>query len=359
MSDVQTAEQLWARAHEHVRRGDFAPAVRDLSTCFQILQALGDPRVYEVHKRWTEVHQLYLEDGARPESSSPAAAPSLEAEAEAAANDGDLDRAIELYTRAAAQSPQNELVRERLQELLQARRRADELVSGTAPPAAAAPPGPAFAEASLEDVALEDVALEDIAHAGAPLSSAAADQAGSAPAGAATLDTAASAEASFADASFEAASSEAASFEAGSLEAARFQAAPFEAGAGGSQAPTAVEADDIVSIETAPPAPTGAADDWSTAPEEPRLPPQPPAAEVAPTMAVEDAPVGMQSLDVPFSVGEAIDSFEADDLPVAGTPSLSPTPTTEALEEQNAVVHDIAFLEELLARVQANRRRAS
>ena len=34
-----------------------------------------------------------------------------------------------------------------------------------------------------------------------------------------------------------------------------------------------------------------------------------------------DAPVGMQSLDVPFSVGEAIDSFQADDLPVGGASS--------------------------------------
>ena len=62
---TQQAEHLWVTAHEHVRRGDFAAATRDLSGCFQILQALKDPRVTEVHKRWTEVHKLYVEDGAR------------------------------------------------------------------------------------------------------------------------------------------------------------------------------------------------------------------------------------------------------------------------------------------------------
>src|SRR5687767_14757807 len=98
MSDVATAEQLWARAHEHVKRGDFAQAVRDLAACFQILQTHNDPRVYEVHRRWTEVHQMYLEDGAREQPAQKAAAnPSVEAEAEAAANAGDLDRAIALY----------------------------------------------------------------------------------------------------------------------------------------------------------------------------------------------------------------------------------------------------------------------
>ena len=65
MSETLTVEELWQRAHELVRRGDFANAVRDLSLCYQTLQERQDPRLYEVHKRWTEVHQMYLEDGAR------------------------------------------------------------------------------------------------------------------------------------------------------------------------------------------------------------------------------------------------------------------------------------------------------
>src|SRR4051812_2489842 len=105
MTDVQTAESLWARAHEHVKRGDFASAVRDLAACFQILQAKNDPRVYEVHRRWTEVHQMYLEDGQRTEAPAAQKAPSVEAEAEAAANAGDLDKAIGLYRQAIQQSP--------------------------------------------------------------------------------------------------------------------------------------------------------------------------------------------------------------------------------------------------------------
>src|SRR5687767_3694905 len=119
---ADTPESLWSRAHEHVKRGEFANAVRDLAACFQMLQAANDPRVYEVHKRWTEVHRMYLEDGQR-QAAAPAAqqqATSVQAEAEAAANAGDLDKAIALYTKASQQAPQNELVRERVQELTQA-----------------------------------------------------------------------------------------------------------------------------------------------------------------------------------------------------------------------------------------------
>ena len=129
---TQQAEALWIRAHEHVRRGEFAPAVRSLAACFKILQQLGDPRLPEVHRRWTEVHALALEDvahqkAAAAKTTSASQTTTLEAEAEAAANSGDLERAIALLERALSERPDNELVRERLSELKNARSRAREL----------------------------------------------------------------------------------------------------------------------------------------------------------------------------------------------------------------------------------------
>lgn len=251
MTETLTVEELWQRAHELVRRGDFANAVRDLSLCYQTLQERQDPRLYEVHKRWTEVHQMYLEDGARISEPPAAAAPSVEAEAESAANAGNLEKAIELYERAARENPSNELVRERLGELRAARARAAELTS----PASAQPARPVVATAEDD---WSDVAVE---------SSPGADQA------VAAVDVAI----------------------------------------------------DIDIAETPKPTPT-----------------------IAPAMAPEDAPVGMQSLDVPFSVGEAIEAQKADELPVVGAPSELPSPAG-----------DVALLEELLARVQASRRRVA
>ncbi len=126
----QQAEALWLRAHESVRRGDFAAAVRDLAACFKLLQALRDPRLAEVHRRWGEVHKMALEEQAqgRAQAAAPSQkAPTLEAEAEAAANAGNLEEAIALYEKALALRPDNELVAERLQELKNARPRAQEL----------------------------------------------------------------------------------------------------------------------------------------------------------------------------------------------------------------------------------------
>ena len=131
---TQQAEQLWVTAHEHVRRGDFASATRDLAACFAILQEHNDPRLAEVHRRWTEVHQLAVEEAAQGKSAPAAAtqqAPNLEAEAEAAVNAGDLDGAIALYERALAQRPDNELIAERLIELRNARPRVAELTSSS------------------------------------------------------------------------------------------------------------------------------------------------------------------------------------------------------------------------------------
>jgi tetratricopeptide (TPR) repeat protein len=244
-SDAKTAEALWARAHDHVKRGDFANAVRDLAQCFQILQALQDPRVYEVHKRWTEVHRMYMEDGQRKPEPVASKAPSLEAEAETAANAGDLDKAIALYRQAQQQNPENELITERLVELTQAKQRADDLVNtkARAPERQPEKPVVVVAEDDWSDVSVEDSGKQP-----------------------------------------------------------------------------------------ASPAPT----------------------DTAPTMAVEDAPVGMQSLDVPFSVGEPIDSFQADDLPVAGAVSTPPERSPEKSPGKSGP-DDVAFLEELLLRVKANR----
>ena len=252
MTETLTVEELWQRAHELVRRGDFANAVRDLSLCYQTLQAQQDPRLYEVHKRWTEVHQLYLEDGARGSEPPAQTNPSVEAEAEAAANAGELERAIELYEVAAAQSPGNELVRERLGELRAARRRALELSS---PPTPAAP-APATARATAAVSARAEDDWSDVA----------------------------------------------------------IESSPEAAGPGTAEPGTA----------------------------EP--------ATTAPAMSPDDAPVGMQSLDVAFSVGEVIESSTADELPVVGAPTLLPGPASLGAPD------DAAFLTELLERVQAHRR---
>lgn len=265
MTETLSAEELWQRAHELVRRGDFANAVRDLALCYQMLQARQDPRLYEVHKRWTEVHQLYLEDGARQSEPPAQSSPSVEAEAEAAANAGDLERAIALYEQAAAQQPGNELVRERLGELRFARARAAELSS---PPVATPASPSARAEDDWSDVAIES----------SPEQRAATDVA---------IDM------------------------ASDVPAAQGPAA---------QEPAAV----TVTPATVTPA------------------------TAAPAMAPEDAPVGMQSLDVPFSVGDAIEASQADELPVVGGATTPPGPAD-----------DVAFLEQLLARVQANRRPAA
>lgn len=254
MSDVARAEQLWTRAHEHVKRGEFAQAVRDLSESFQLLQAANDPRLYEVHRRWTEVHQMYVEDGAREQPRSQTEAnPGIEAEAEAAANSGDLERAISLYEQIVSARPDHDLARERLQELLQARARAHDLATGrSVVPAAAATVG---SEDDWSDIAIDD------SNPGA--------------------------------------------------------ASPVPA--------------------------TAAAD--------------PAQAAIAPAMKPDDAPVGMQSLDVPFSVGTVISTDAAETLPVQGAGTQIPGNAARASDA--APVDDVAFLRALLERVQKNRRAAA
>ena len=162
---ANAAEQLWMRAHEHLNAGNLAQAVRDLAKAYGILKDIGDPRLAQVHKRWTEVHQMYVRqksegapqisaqqaeaaraqqaqaEAARAQAAAQAqpdpiavaeaqfaaqeqererreSAPmSLEEQAETAANMGQLAQAVEIYQRVVAAQPENELVQERLQEL--------------------------------------------------------------------------------------------------------------------------------------------------------------------------------------------------------------------------------------------------
>jgi hypothetical protein len=235
MGEGLSPEQLWARAHEHVTRGDFANGVRDLAQCFELLQANNDARFYEVHKRWTEVHGMYLQAAARE----------LEQQKHAAERT------------AAATAP--------------LATQATRLVPGLASAAHAALGAVDDGEGG------EGLRMAESACGGQPL-------------------------------------------RAGGTAPASAPAAPAAAHDDGSN----------VNIDSGPMAAS----------------PAPPA--TAPAMAVDDAPVGMQSLDVPFSVGDSIDSAEAADL------SVDPDATNAA-----QVAGDVAFLEELLGRVQANRRSPS
>lgn len=127
------AEQLWLRAHEHIRRGNLAQAVRDLAKSFEILKALSDPRLRQVHEKWVSVHKLYKEEKAQGGGHAGAAdAKTLQAQAETAANNGDLPRAITLYQRILGNQPQNELARERLNELKLAQERERQLAQKAA-----------------------------------------------------------------------------------------------------------------------------------------------------------------------------------------------------------------------------------
>jgi colicin import membrane protein len=204
MSDAKAAEKLWLEAHEHVKNGNLAQGVRDLAKCYEMLKALKDPRLPQVHRRWVEVHKLYqarkqqqqaqqqqaaaqqAEQQAAAQAQAAAeaqaqaaaqarqqaaaneaiqvearaqadAAMSLEEHAETAANAGDLDKAVALYERIVTEQPTNELARERLAELRAASGRAAEMSGGARPSpaeAAAVAPGQAApAAAPVDDVA--------------------------------------------------------------------------------------------------------------------------------------------------------------------------------------------------------------
>jgi hypothetical protein len=212
-----------------------------------------------VHKRWTEVHQMYVEDGRRQSQPPLEAARSTEEEAETAANGGDLPKAIALYRELVEKSPGNELVRERLSELEAAHARATQIVT------------PAVAGA-------------------------AAAHARTAAAAPTTTTSAPRAEDDWSD----------------------IAVTPVpRGGAVGAAAEAGAELED--------------------------------AKATAPAMAPEDAPVGMLSLDVSVSVGPSIDAAHADDLPLLGGASSLPAA---------APLDDVAFLQELLRRVESNRRPA-
>lgn len=204
MSDARMAEQLWVKAHELVKAGQLAQAVRDLAKCYELLKAAGDPRLPQVHRRWIEVYKLYQErqkhaqaaqqaapqatSAARPAAknapatqaapahsapaasgppsggqalhaapsaqpaaafqSAPSARPEAEPsaqglrnlgeEAETAANQGNLPKAIALYEQILRLFPQNELAKERLAELRAAHAKAEAMRTARASEDAAA-----------------------------------------------------------------------------------------------------------------------------------------------------------------------------------------------------------------------------
>lgn len=338
MSDIQTAEMLWARAHELVKKGDFASAVRDLAACFQTLQALGDPRVYEVHKRWTEVHQMYLEDGAR-QAAEPQAqvTTSIEAEAEAAANSGDLETALELYQNAAQQNPQNELVRERIAELTAAIRRAEELARGKAAPTTE--PAPQAAPAMSPDDAPVGMQSLDVPFSvGEAIDSFQADELPVEGAATAPPAEAASVDVDFDQVPEEPVERTAMFADVDGYEAERQRRAAAEA----ERAAAAEKA----AAETAA-AETAAAEKAAA---------EKAAAEAAQIAAVERAALAAASHWEQMQAAAAQTapeaSFSLEEDHVEAAPAVD-------LEAENAKVADVAFLEELLARVQANRRHAS
>lgn len=88
-------------------------------------------------------------------------------------------------------------------------------------------------------------------------------------------------------------------------------------------------------------------------------------ATAAPPMAAGDVPIGMQSLEVPFSVADTIDARDAERLPVrdawAARVELVPLAPPPAVAEPpwsrlDREASDIAFLGSLLVRVRERRR---
>ncbi len=356
------AKDLWTSAHEHVRRGDLAAATRDLSGCYQILQALKDPRITEVHKRWIEVHKLYLEEGARAASPTPkpAPAPTVEAEAEAAANAGNLEQAILLYEQALQKQPENELVTERLVELRAARPRAAELTEKR----------PELLEAQVEEreVLADAEMIVDV-----PASNGATALVDDVPA--ANGIAAALAEDSFADinepegsavavaelaveTSSALATAESASIhEATTLVPELISSAPdrahvmpaTEAGVGLPSIDVDIDMGDAVSAAIA--------DDMPIDDTPPAGQPSPPAA-----LATEDAGKGapqpaaaLTAEDPRWGAGQPAAGLSAEDPRWGASDPLPPSPAASSVDGA-AVAADVALLEELLARVQTNRR---
>ena len=130
----QQAEHSWVTAHEHVRRRDFAAATREFASCFDILQALHDPRVPEVHRRWTETVQLSREQAAQAVTPSlaPASAMALASDAPVDFNRDDLEQAILVYENALRNRPDNEGVGQRLAALRAARTHGVDQAAGNA-----------------------------------------------------------------------------------------------------------------------------------------------------------------------------------------------------------------------------------
>jgi hypothetical protein len=58
--ELAFAERQWTDAEEHVRRGDLLQAVRSLAVVHKTLLALDDPRVHVVLQRWAELHRQLM-----------------------------------------------------------------------------------------------------------------------------------------------------------------------------------------------------------------------------------------------------------------------------------------------------------
>jgi tetratricopeptide (TPR) repeat protein len=132
MSDatIQEAESLWFQAQESIRSGDLVQAARELSASFEILKHFQDPRLRQVHAKWIDVYQILQADTQSIQARSPekttARFQTEQAQGEAAANAGDLATALQYYSRVVAQDPDNELARERFQELREASQKAQQ-----------------------------------------------------------------------------------------------------------------------------------------------------------------------------------------------------------------------------------------
>lgn len=117
---VKQAESLWFKAHESIRAGNLPQAARELAESFEILKELQDPRLRQVHEKWVDVYRILESDTksiSAPQQQATQEFSTLQAQAEEAANRGDLTDAIRIYQAIVTQDDTNELALERFHEL--------------------------------------------------------------------------------------------------------------------------------------------------------------------------------------------------------------------------------------------------
>ncbi|MFZ9886561.1 MAG: hypothetical protein ACO3JL_03570 [Myxococcota bacterium] len=59
MSEIRSAEELWTAAHASVAAGDLVGGIRQLAQCYDLLEGGHDPRLAQVHARWAELYAIY------------------------------------------------------------------------------------------------------------------------------------------------------------------------------------------------------------------------------------------------------------------------------------------------------------